>query len=238
MNICLLMSGIIKNYDDLDFIKKICNSNINYKFFIFGHCFSFLGSPNIHKEEIDYNHNIMINKDRIKKYFTKISFVKDYEEFDRDGFDNRIYSQWFNVKKALNMANKFSRFNIINYDIIIKLRTDLKINKELLFYHINNSFKENKIIFGNRSCHILQDQLFLGPPEKMNKILNLCKFYYEYSNLKKWKKISDKRKELLKDGRKHIRFGGISEYFLHHHVINNLNENEYKIVEKYWEISR
>jgi len=238
MNICLLMSGIIKNYDYIKNIIKLFDDKPDYNLFVFGHTFSFLGNPNLNKENIDYKSSVLINKKLLKNYYTEIKFIKNYDEFDEDGFDNRIYSQWQNVKKALNLATKYSKKHNIDYDIIIKARTDIDINQNELFKHIDCINKTGKVVFGNQSCHILQDQLFLGPTDKMKKILNLVNFYYKYCNKHPWKKIADERKSLLINNEKHLRFGGMSEILLYQHTIKNLKQKEYIIVNKFWNIIR
>lgn len=236
MNICLLISGIVKKYEYLDFLFKLCENNYINHFFIFGHCFSFLGVPHQSKDKINYNNDNSINKDFLKEKFHHITFVENYDEFDNDGFDNRIFSQWNNVYIALQNAMNYSSKHNIQYDIIIKARTDIYIQPSLFYHYIQKSFKTKKIIFGNKSCHIIQDQLFIGPTNKMIKILNLSQFYYKYSNTQPYLKWAMKRKNLLINNERHLRFPGMSEIFLYHHLTQNLKLKDYIIVDKYWKI--
>lgn len=65
------------------------------------------------KNNIYYNNkDTCIDTDKLK-LFTSFSFVDDnYKKFEDEGYDNRIYSQWYNNKNKENKKdnNKYLRF--------------------------------------------------------------------------------------------------------------------------------
>lgn len=232
MNICILIPGFIKSYKHLEYINKLINNLEFENVYVFGHIFNYLIKPNEKKNNIDYNNkDNSIDTDKLK-LFTSYSFVDDdYNKFDDDGYDNRIYSQWYNIKKSYELYLDFSEKNNIKCDFFIRLRSDIKIkNINLCKYYIKDSYETDKMFFFKQHKK-LTDQIFMGPQKYFEIICMLSdsiKTYYLLPYI--IKKINiHKNKENKKDNNKYLRFGRESETLLRIHFKKNLQKNSYLI---------
>lgn len=235
MNICILIPGFIKSYEHLEFLQNLFKSINADKIYVFGHIFSYIISPNINKNKIIYdniNNNIDTNKLAI---FNSFSYVSDnYEKYDKDGYDNRIYSQWFNVKKSFDLYLDFSKKNNIKCDIFIRIRSDLHISNICKLNEIiEKSYKDNKIIFF-KNGRIVNDTFFIGPFELFSKIMLLSDNIYDYyllDNIKK-KIIKHKNNKNKPQFNKYLRFRYESEILLWTHIEKCIEKKDLLLINK------
>lgn len=235
MNICILIPGFIKSYEHLEFLQNLFKSINADKIYVFGHIFSYIISPNINKNKIIYdniNNNIDTNKLTI---FNSFSYVSDnYEKYDKDGYDNRIYSQWFNVKKSFDLYLDFSKKNNIKCDIFIRMRSDLHISNICKLNEIiEKSYKDNKIIFF-KNGRIVNDTFFIGPFELFSKIMLLSDNIYDYyllDNIKK-KIIKHKNNKNKPQFNKYLRFRYESEILLWTHIQKCIEKKDLLLINK------
>ena len=131
----------------------------------------------MHKEKIVYDDNINDNKIDSHKLtiFNTFSYVSDnYTKYDKEGYDNRIYSQWLNIRKSFDLYLDFSKKNNLKCDMFIRMRSDLHISDiTRLNKIITQSYIDNNIIFFTPSSHIVNDLLFIGPYTVVKKIMLL-----------------------------------------------------------------
>jgi hypothetical protein len=239
MKVAVLIPGFIKSYNHIDNIIKLLKNNDGINFYVFGHCFDYMIKPN--KNKIKSERKLNMNK--ITKLYTNIEFAnnKEYQKYDYYRFDNRIYSQWFNANKSFNMAEKYAAENNITYDIVIRLRSDLKINRTKFYNFIHKSYTCYKVFFGHGKSQItVNDRLFIGDYDNIKKIISLIDYYYYYHQLPKFKKLHREHKNIKNKPLKYrfLRFVGESEVLLRHHLEKKLNKGEYKFINPFWEILR
>lgn len=232
MIICILIPGFIKSYDHLRHLQNIIRQINAEKIYVFGYIFNYMIKPNVNKEKINYNNKNYIDRNKLT-IFTSYHFVQgNYEKYDKDGYDNRIISQWHNVKKSFDVYLEFSKKNNVKCDMFIRMRADIHIDKiKKLNEIIKESYVKNKMIFFEPSCHVVNDQLFIGPLVHFSKIIRLSNKIRDYYLL-------DKIKERIKNHKnnknkvsfnKYLRFGGESEILLWTHINKNLDKTQYLI---------
>lgn len=235
MIICILIPGFIKSYQHLIYLEKLFKYICADKIYVFGHIFNYLIPPNINKEKILYdNKNINIDTNKLT-IFNSFSYVSDnYKKYDKYGYDNRIYSQWFNIQKSFDLYLDFSKKNNIKCDIFIKIRSDLHIsNINRLNKIIKKSYKDNKIIFFQRIQGV-NDQIFIGPYKLFYKIMLLSTNIYDYYLLDNIKEriIKHKNKTNKPDHNKYLRFGCESEILLWTHIKKIIDKTDLLLMEK------
>ena len=179
--------------------------------------------PDVAKDQISYGkeNNVLLDINKLD-VFTSFSFVTDnYKELDEDGYDNRIYSLWYNVKKSYDLYLSYNKENNINCDMFIRMRPDIHINDiDKLNKYINFSYLENKLmVTGN--VKKFTDIIFIGPEEYFKKVVNLCDFMKEYYLLKS---IQNRIKK-TKPSKNNLRFGTMSEILFSLHVRENIGSN-------------
>lgn len=234
LTICILIPGFIKSYSHLSYLEKLFKSIRADKIYVFGHIFNYLIPPKANKEKIVYD-NV---KDKIDSnkltIFNSFSYVSDnYTKYDKEGYDNRIYSQWLNIRKSFDLYLDFSKKNNIKCDMFIRMRSDLHISDITRLNNIiTQSYISNKIIFFTPSCHVVNDQLFIGPYTLFNKIMLLSDNIYDYYLLDDIKKriVNHKKNNRKPDFNKEIRFGGESEILLWKHINICLNKIDYALI--------
>jgi hypothetical protein len=218
LTICILIPGFIKSYTHLSYLEKLFKSISADKIYVFGHIFNYMIPPNINKEKIVYdNINDKIDSNKLT-IFDSFSYVSDnYTKYDKEGYDNRIYSQKNNIK----------------CDMFIRMRSDLHISDITRLNNIiTQSYISNKIIFFTPSCHIVNDQLFIGPYTLFNKIMLLSDNIYDYYLLDDIKKriVHHKTIHNKKNYNKELRFGGESEILLWKHINICLKKIDYLLI--------
>jgi len=238
MNICILIPGFIKSYKHLEYLKNKLQQIDAENIYVFGYIFNFIIKPNINKEKINYkktkNNCIDINQ---LKIFTDYQFIPDdYKKYDEDGYDNRIYSQWYNVKQSFNLYLKYSKKHNIKCDIFIRMRSDIILNGSCraLVKLIEISYNKNKMIFfeepdGAAASAVINDQMFIGPYIYFSKIILLSDNIYEYYLLDEIKERikTHKNKKNKPEFNKYLRFGGESEILLWTHINKVLNTDAF-----------
>ena len=235
LSICILIPGFIKSYSHLSYLEKLFKSISADKIYVFGHIFNYIIPPNVNKEKIVYDDNINDNKIDSHKLtiFNTFSYVSDnYTKYDKEGYDNRTYSQWLNIRKSFDLYLDFSKKNNIKCDMFIRMRSDLHISDiTVLNKIITQSYIDNKIIFFN-TCHVVNDQLFIGPYTLFKKIMLLSDNIYDYYLLDDIKKriVKHKNNHRKPDFNKEIRFGGESEILLRKHINICLNKIDYILI--------
>ena len=232
MKIAIFLPGFIKSYNHLKKLEIFLSSMEQYEFYVFGHIFSFVINPKINKEKINYDEKELIDENNLH-IFTKYSFVdKNYQQYDKDGYDNRIYSQWYNLAKSFELYKEFSIDNDINCDLFIRLRSDIDIiDKSLFESYIHQCIDENKMCFFKPSCYKISDQIFMGPLVYFEKIINLHEYmesYYEIPFIKQ-KIQQHKNQPNNPPHNKYLRFSCQSEILFWTHIEKNLQNNEYFI---------
>lgn len=247
MIVCILIPGFIKSYDHIKYLQKLIQQIDAEKIYVFGHIFNYIIEPNINKEKIIYNSKkkkyIDINKLAI---FTSFQFVSnDYKQYDKDGYDNRIYSQWYNIKESFNLYLEYSKKNNIKCDIFIRMRSDINIKNINVFNkRIKESYVKNKMMF--TECHKeneINDQLFIGPYIYFSKIILLSDNIYNYYLLDEMKERIKGHKKKIKNKKNNphsqkLRFGGESEILLWTHINKVLNKEDFLIKNKIFSIKK
>ena len=74
MKIAIFLPGFIKSFNHLRKLEIFLSSMKQYEFYVFGHIFSFVISPKMNKEKINYDEKEAINENNLHM-FTKYSFV-------------------------------------------------------------------------------------------------------------------------------------------------------------------
>ena len=238
MRVAVLVPGFIKSYAHLEQVFSLFQNNDLFEFYFFGCVFDYIIPPNINKEKIDYIPTVPVNKDLLATKFTRIQYVDNstYKPYDADGYDNRIISQWINLKQCFDMAEQYSVENNITFDLVVRCRTDLFLKKHIVMSWLQESFRNKKIIFGQKGM-ILNDQFYVGPFDPMKRIMGLRDKYYEYLALPEMIQKSKNRTGIL-DRNRYLRFENESEVLLWHHIHIVLQQSEYCKKQKFWEIKR
>jgi len=241
MNVSVLMPGFIKSYkyiEDIIQTFKTISEKEGVNFYFFAQAFDYVIKPCINKEKITYIPNEPVDKERASKLFTKIEYVdnESYKQYDFDGFDNRIYSQWLNLKRAYELSDKYMKEHYIQYDLIIRCRMDVKINEEQLTEMIKKSSKENRMYFGRGAP--INDVFFLGPQLQFYKIIKLAGSYHDYLKLDKFKEMTIQHKLNWRPHNRYLHFSSESEKLLIHHISEVLDKSEYFLDKGIAEIRR
>jgi len=214
MKIAVIMSGIIKRYEHLDDLYKIFGNNTKHDFKIFGTCFDFLGNPKKCRDNHNFGADEMVDREIVSKYYTDVEYItgKSFVPYDKEGFSNRIISQWTNVKSGLLLAEKYEKNNNFKFDMIVRARPDISIDEKLVYDIISKSSTDKKIYWRN-------DCVVVGVADRMKKILRLADHYYEYHELPVFKQ---KTNEWLAKNIKGncVRSNAESERLLDYHIIN------------------
>lgn len=235
MRVCILIPGFIKSYEHLEYLSRQFKKIRAKKIYIFGHIFNFIIKPDIHKQDIEYNCQDNIDKHKLN-IFNLYEFVSDYEAIDKFGYDNRIFSQWDNIKRSFNLYLKYSKENNVKCDIFIRFRSDLIFDVEQLYCCIWKSYTNNKIILfnSNKKQYKYQDQLFIGNYTHFQKLSTLSDKIYEYYELPFIKKKILKPTEYIHNNR----FSGESEILFETHIKKNINVNDIILEKKFFSIKR
>ena len=235
MKVCILIPGFIKSYEHLEYLSDQFKKIKAVKIYIFGHIFNFKVQPNVHKEDINYNNQDFINKQKLN-IFNLYEFVSDYEPLDKFGYDSRIFSQWNNIQKSFELYLKYSKEHNIKCDVFVRMRSDLQIDVQKLHSYIWKSYFTKKIVLfdSNRKIFKYNDQLFIGNFSHFQKIITLAGNIYKYYELPFIKK------KILKPTKyvHHNRFMGESEILFQTHIEKNININDIIIEKIFFSIKR
>jgi hypothetical protein len=239
-NIAVLLPGIIRSYDNLEYINKIreLEHNNDYRFYFFGISYDFKGSDTTAwHTQLDIDKNEKLDIDRVNSYnFTSFEVRTDIITTDTGGYDGRILGQWKLVYDCFNLAKQYSTKTDIKFDWMIRSRWDLKINCDKLKEVMEAGYTANVL-----SCIkyvTITDQSFMGPVDKMETICSLVNHYYEYLSLSKFiektkehqknvKYIKENKhkfpRRVLRDRKNefNLRFPAQSEHLLTHHIFTN-----------------
>ena len=232
MKIAIFLPGFVKSYKQLEELENLIKNMEQHDIFVFGHIFRFVINPSANKEKINYHEKKFINENNLHM-FTKYSFVDDnYEQYDKDGYDNRIYSQWYNLAKSFELYQDFSKQNNIVCDMFIRLRSDIVIKDNSLFEsYIHQCNNENKMCFFKPSCCKVSDQIFMGPLIHFEKIVDLYQHmesYYEIPYIKQ--RIQQHKNQPHKPSfNEYLRFSCQSEVLMWIHVEKKLQVDQYFI---------
>ena len=235
IKVALLIPGFIKGYHHIANLQKLLKNEDGIEFFVFGYIFDYMIPPNISKDKITYDGEKLLDKKIISNFFTDVQYVDNdnYKKYDSEGFDNRIYSQWFNVKKSLELAQKSEH----KFDVMIRARSDLMIQRKQFYDCIIKSIIDDVIYFGNQSCHVINDCLIIGCYSKMERILNLSDNYYEYLLLPEFQKLQKEHHSRQNPSFcKHLHVGRESERLLWHHINQVLEKNDYFTIKNFWSV--
>ena len=237
LTVCILIPGFIKSYKHLSYLKKLFKSINADKIYVFGHIFNYIIPPKVNKEKIVYDNNINNKIDSRKlTIFNSFSYVSNnYTKYDKEGYDNRIYSQWLNIRKSFDLYLDFSKKNNINCDMFIRMRSDLHISDiTRLNKIITQSYINNKMCFFTTTCNVVNDQLFIGPYTLFKKIMLLSDNIYDYYLLDDIKKriVNHKKNNKKPDFNKEIRFSCESEILLGKHINICLKKIDYKLINR------
>lgn len=234
MNICIIIPGFIKEYQFLKAYERLFQNIHADKIYVFGHIFSYTISPKTRKEKTQYDNNNNNNNIDTSKLsiFDSFSFVSDdYEKYDEYGYDNRIYSQWYNIRKSFDLYLDFSKKHNIKCDIFIRMRSDLHIvDIDRLNNIIKKTHTDNKMIFFTPSCHIVNDQFFIGTYTLFNKIMLLSDNIYDYYLLDEMKERIIEHEGKKKPFNEYLRFGGESEILLWTHINKYIDRNDLLLI--------
>ena len=236
INVCILLPGFIKSYNHLNYLNTLFNKINANKIYVFGHIFNYMIDPKCHKDTIDYSNKKKNYLDKNKlNIFDSFQYVSDnYEKYDKDGYDNRIYSQWYNIKQSFELYLNFSKKNNVKCDIFIRMRSDLQITDvHRLNTIIQKSLLENNLIFFTPSCHIVNDQFFIGPFEQFKKIMLLSDNIYNYYLLDEIKEriIKHKNNKNKPNYNKYLRFECESEILLWIHLKKHIHSKNLLLME-------
>lgn len=238
MRVAVLLPGFIKSYAHLEQVFSIFQNNDPFEFYFFGCVFDYIIPLNMHKHKITYVAENFVDKEFLATKFTNIQYVDNstYKAYDADGYDNRIISQWINLKQCFDMAEQYSVEKNMPFDLVVRCRTDLFLKKHIVVSWLHESFLTKKIIFGQKALNV-NDQFYLGPFDSMKKIMGLRDKYYEYLSLPEMILKSKNRKNMLNRNR-YLRFENESEVLLWHHIQHVLLQSEYCKKQKFWKIKR
>jgi hypothetical protein len=243
MNVAILIPGFIKSYNHIDSIIELLKFSEGITFYVFGFCFDYMIKPHISKDKLKYQPRVGLDIEKINRLYTRIKFVNNnkYKPIDKQGFDSRIYSQWFNIKRSFHIAENYAKENNITYDVVVRLRSDLQVNKVKFHHYINKAFLYHKVYFSRAWSSItINDQLFIGDYNNMKKLLNLVDHYHQYHQTPKFKRLREEHKNNKNKPErcKNLRISCESETLLRHHLEKVLEKNRYKMIDKYWKILR
>ena len=214
MEIAVIMSGIIKNYDHLIDLGKIFNNKTEHDFKVFGQCFDFLGNPRRSRDQIEYTGNEPIDTEFVSNYYTDIKYIRgdEFAKYDSEGFSNRIISQWTNIKAGLELAEQYENQTGEKFDMIIRARPDISIVEHLLVKIIESASVDRRIYWRS-------DCVVVGVADRMKQVLRLADSYYEYHALPVFKK---KTEEWVNKNINHnrVRSNAESERLLKYHISN------------------
>lgn len=196
MNIALCYSGQLRNFKACFETHKryIIDSNPKDRFFIFAH---FWHDNNL--QGIKYRGQIQDDKE---KDFWNINNVFDFVAIGPDSFlcqtpinfesslvpDPRFphpmqntLSMFFSIYKANQLQKEFSRERGFNFDISIRMRTDLFFTRNLEL----DKFDKNKVHIHDQVCHMpygVNDIFAFGASEEMNEYSSVFGNIYNMAN--------------------------------------------------------
>lgn len=188
MKIAILLCGNIRSWEKTKESFDNFFKNIKYDLFISTYNKQFEYHPYYLERNPDFKDNFF-NENTIKKMFHNIAkdiIITDYIENDKFIEQERTkmnpdmkdyfhgFSQFNNIKKGIEIMEKFEKENNFKYDIVIKTRFDLLYNNPLTFT-INN----NEILIDTNNT-FPNDWLFIIERNKINDFVNfLINEYYE-----------------------------------------------------------
>jgi len=214
MKIAVIMSGLIKNYNHLNDLGIIFKDESQHEYKIFGQCFDFLCPPKRSRDNIEYKGNEPLDYEFLDNYYTDIKYIPGdtFAKYDEDGFSNRIISQWTNIKEGLLLAEKYEIENNYEFDLIIRARADISIDKNMLLEIIDSAFRTEQIFWRS-------DCVVVGIASRMKQVLRLADHYYEYHELPVFKEQTEAwLARNITNNR--VRSNAESERLLMYHVIN------------------
>lgn len=246
MNIAILIPGIIRNYQHLKIINKIKEhpSAKDLNFYIFGVTYPIKGDvSNSYYFNKDVKINNSLNLQKVKNLikFHDLKISDDLSLKEENNYDGRILSQWKRVKEVLDLSIEYSITHNIKYDLIIRFRWDLSIELNNFFKYIKIAHQTQKVIFGSYSTAFCCDQCFIGPTDKMIKMLSLVDSYFEYFKteyfIKETKDFLTSPKRLPHN--KNLRCYCQSEKLFNYHIRQVLNyDNDVIKVPRFYQVIR
>lgn len=201
MRIAVCFSGQLRTaVESSDNIKR-------YLGFLFEYCDFFIHTWNINQQKVYNLSNIFPIEEKITdEYFKNIidiyqpknMMIENYHETykkESEIINNRIVyyfdtarALWYSFKKSIELKLEYEEINNFEYDLVIKLRTDVifpedrRLSQELELYRFIN---KNEIFIENIAKELkynierLDDVFFIGNSKTMDKF---SKFYSEFIN--------------------------------------------------------
>lgn len=218
--VCILIPGFIKSYAHLEYLHTLFAHLHARRVYVFGRIFRYMVEPSAHKHLITYNpqRQDYLDPNRLK-IFAAFDFVSDdFKPLDKDGYDNRIYSQWHNLKKSFDLYQKHG----VRCDVFVRVRSDLRIRDiDRLNRLIHQSFREKKMVFfKSKPPLFVNDMMFIGPYASFSKVMQLSDNIYRYYRLHEFQMriAAHARNTNNPDYNKGLRCAGESEALLWTHI--------------------
>jgi hypothetical protein len=116
----------------------------------------------------------------LKSTFQRFEENKKHQDGTTRSNYKETMGQWHKLYRCNEMLRDFEKKNGNKYNLVMKLRPDLYITKNVLLNEIMDKYRPkdniNKTMFG--WC----DVVYLTSPENMNWISKLINYYYTYNN--------------------------------------------------------
>lgn len=141
------------------------------------------------EKEIITKENLEAAYDRYLKKYN----IEDFQEIYDTKIKSPLYENkhpmitkmacmWYKIQDSWQLMTKHAIENNIKYDIIVRIRPDVKIFKFEDVDFLNNSSQSLPIILMPNTQRFggYNDQFFLGSEKTMNKIMNLYTHYNNY----------------------------------------------------------
>ena len=192
--VAILISGLPRNYDNYQNIKKyLIDCNPTYEFSIF---IGFWNKNIINiSKTIDTEMNKVmedINIDNVIKQYNPLSYIvldvmKEHTMFKNNIIDkirnhyklinvptlyHPLLSQLYCINKTFENYNEYIIKNNINYDMVIRYRFDLFTSKPILLDKFNNNH-----IYAIQRTPYFPDWFFIGSEKNIKYIFNSYEYY-------------------------------------------------------------
>lgn len=185
MKTAILLSGKLEHFRDTynNISQRLLSSLGDYDVFI-----STWDLSENDKEDLIslYNpkvlHTEVLNEDTKYLFEGSYNYQKSLELEPKYGSPNSLY-MWYKIGRGLNIINEYSGFNNIEYDLVIRLRTDFFFTNRLTQHHIDLVLN-NTILLGphcTEKSHLgfshASDNFIMFPWKYISVFKNIEKYY-------------------------------------------------------------
>lgn len=198
MKVAVLLSGFLRKLDwNIDSLINNILYNVDYDFFISSY-YPYLTNHNY----IDYLNTETINYDIINKLNCKKLEIEDYSLYEKYfnekcieyNFDqtNRVFSQFYKVYKCNMLRLDYQKENNINYDFIIRTRSDIFFNKKIDITTFDNNFMHINEFCGHNETSLSETNSRFGTYKivddkfSISNCSNMTIYCDTYTNLDKY----------------------------------------------------